>query len=462
MIRKCTLFPLISVTLFGVPVAASAGWMRTYGADGYDAGYCVRETADGGYIIAGYEGGEGGWLLKTDAAGDTLWTLNPYDLADGEAYSVQETSDGGYVATGYCGAAEDGKNHLALLKCDSTGEVVWSRTDIDWFPHDTTGGVGLSVCESADGGYVVTGRRQPMKEEPITDLWLIKTDSTGGLEWSKTYGGPTPDWGTCVRETADGGFIIAATQDFYTTANIWLLRTDAEGNRLWEWTQGGDRNSLGLSVCLAADGGYVVAGKLVWDAAMYQYLWLGKVNSSGNEIWQHRYARATIDSDSGFAFWVEATSDGGYILAGSPYALFKTNPEGYRMWYRDYGVRGRSVQQTADGGYIVTGTKEGDIYLLKTDSLGDTLGIVEEPPASLPPDWYITNPVGEHVILRYRNHPCGFAAQVFDAAGRKVDELHSAASSGAIRWGQGCRPGVYFIRSSQDTGTGVVRVIIIR
>lgn len=184
---------------------------------------------------------------------------------------------------------------------------------------------------------------------------------------------------------------------------------------------------------------------------------------------------------------MQETPDGGYIIAGytSPWFgeiedlwLIKTDSEGDTLWTRIYGGEaedlGNCVDQTADGGYIITGATKSfgvggyDLWLLKTDASGDTLGVVEEPPVTPvthPSNWRLRASVGQQIVLQYSDFPQGFHAQVFDAIGQKVDELHSVSPSGTLTWGEddGCySPGVYFIRSSSEEPSVTQKVILIK
>ena len=217
MVRKCLFFPLISALLLVVPEISYAGWTRTYGGEADDGGYCVRQTSDGDYIVSGYSYSSNSlWILKTDEYGDTLWTRDSVDWRIGIGYSVAETSDGGWIVTGYVAPFRDGKHHLYLIKLDSDGQVLWTRGDWEWI-NEPVGGVGYSVQETSDGGYIIAGATSPWFGE-IEDLWLIKTDSEGDTLWTRIYGGEGPDCGCSVREASDGGYIVAG----YTSTDLSL------------------------------------------------------------------------------------------------------------------------------------------------------------------------------------------------------------------------------------------------
>jgi hypothetical protein len=477
--KRHVFFTGVALAVILVPSIIQAGWARTYGADQDDVGYCVQETSDGGFIVAGYQEGMGGWLLKIDEQGDTLWTSAPFGFANGSANSVQQTSDGGYIATGYQAATDDGKYHLALSKVDSLGEELWTRLDGYWFTHDSTGGIGLSVDETSDGGYILTGYRKPFIFGDITDLWLIKTDSAGEFEWSKTHGAENPDWGACVRQTSDGGYIIAG----YTSTDLsyMVLKTDVAGDTVWVSGLPFSWYSKGQWVEQTSDGGYITAGYGVPLEDGKDHLVVMKMTSNGDTAWMRMEQGWFPDQLGGVSRCVRQTSDDNFILTGhtaewideiDDLFLVKLNPDGDTLWTRIYGGAdqdmGYCVDQTADGGFIVVGATKSfgaggfDIWLLRTDSEGDTLSGIEESVIDGASNWQILSPVGREIVLRYEGCPHGFHASVFDAAGRRVDELHSTEQSGTVTWPVTHQsPGVYFIKQAGQTEP-LAKVVLIR
>lgn len=150
-----------------------------------DIGHCVQQTADSGYIIAGYTrsygtiSGRNVWLVKTDKNGNQQWNNTFGGNADDEGYSVQQTIDGGYIISGYTKSFGAGLMDVFLIKADPSGNQVWSKT---------FGGVqddeGYSVLETNDGDYLVGGVTSS-SGAGSRDMWMIKTDPSGNLIWQK-------------------------------------------------------------------------------------------------------------------------------------------------------------------------------------------------------------------------------------------------------------------------------------
>jgi len=233
-------------------------WDRIFGGAGQDEGYSVQQTSDGGYIITGRTlgtlGGDDVWLIKTDSYGNKVWDRIFGGAGQDEGYSVQQTSDGGYIITGYT-LGTLGGDDVWLIKTDSYGNKIWDRI---------FGGAGqdegYSVQQTSDGGYIITGRT--LGTLGGDDVWLIKTDSYGNKVWDRIFGGAGQDWGYSVQQTSDGGYIITG----YTTSrgaggsDIWLIKIDPYGNEAWDSIFGGAGNNCGYSVKQTSDGGYIVAG----------------------------------------------------------------------------------------------------------------------------------------------------------------------------------------------------------
>jgi hypothetical protein len=249
---------------------------------------------------------------------------------------------------------------------------------------------GYSVQQTTDGGYIIAGYTESYGVG--SDVYLIKTDSTGDALWTKTYGGADTDYGYSVQQTSDGGYIVAGMTYFYSLgyADVYLIKTNSTGDALWTKTYGGAGSDKGKSVQQTTDGGYIVAGETSsYGAGEYDYdVYLIKTNASGDTLWTRTYGGENYDKGES----VQQTTDGGYIVAGMTYFydagwydvyLIKTNSLGDTLWTRTYGGAdvdcGYSVQQTTDGGYIVTGETHSygagaeDVYLIKTNASGDTL-----------------------------------------------------------------------------------------
>lgn len=387
---------LLVVALFTAPRingSGSVSWSKTYGHQGYDEGYGLVQTIDGGYAMAGETSSFGSgdmdfYLVRTDENGTMLWEKvygRPYD---DKCYSMIQTADGGFALVGYTDALQIGLQDIWLIKTDSSGTMQWNQT---------YGGTGdqcaLSVVQTSDGGYALAGYTTPYYGGN-EDFWLVKTDSAGNIQWSMTYGGSSADDARCMIQTNDGGYALGGLTDSFGAGGIdgWLVKTDAMGNEQWNQTYGGSGDELITSVIQKADGAYVLAGITTIVVAGDNNFWLVNVDSQGNELWNKTYG----GSNSDIPWHMVQTSDGGYALAGFTcsfgagdfdYWLVKTDSSGNELWNSTYGGPSydvaRFVIQTSDGGYALIGTTysfgagSSDVWLVKVPlarGLGDING----------------------------------------------------------------------------------------
>jgi uncharacterized delta-60 repeat protein len=366
---------------------SAVSFAKTYGGAYYDGAYSVRQTSDGGYIVAGYTYSFGAgdhdlFLIKIDANGNIQWDKTYRGTSIDYAHSVQQTSDGGYIVAGGTWSFGAGWVDIFLIKTDANGNIIWAKTY-----GGTYRDVAYSVQQTSDGGYIVAGWTNSIGAG-YSDIFLIKTDANGNRIWAKTYGGTSWDEAYSVQQTSDGGYIVAGyTRSFGAgSADIFLIKTDANGNIQWAKTYGGTYWDEAYSVQQTSDGGYIVAGGTYSFGAGWVDIFLIKTDANGNIIWAKTYGGGSYD----YAYSVQQTSDGGYIVAGwtnsigagySDIFLIKTDANGNRIWAKTYGGGSYdyaySVQQTSDGGYIVAGETEsfgagsGDIFLIKTDANGN-------------------------------------------------------------------------------------------
>jgi uncharacterized delta-60 repeat protein len=236
-------------------------WSRTFGGNNAEACYCAQQTTDGGYILAGQTSSYGAgiadfWLVKTNANGDSLWSRTFGGSQDDACYSVQQTLDGGYILAGETSSFGAGGGDFWLVKTNANGDSVWSRT---------FGGNDWEECrcvqQTSDGGYILAGLTQSFGAGSV-DFWLVKTDANGDRVWSRTFGGTENDRCYSVQQTADGGYILAGdTRSFGAGIfDFWLVKTDAEGGTLWSRTFGGSEWDDCYAVRQTSDGGYILAG----------------------------------------------------------------------------------------------------------------------------------------------------------------------------------------------------------
>jgi hypothetical protein len=239
--------------------AEVAIWIQAYGGTDKDYPQSVVETSDGGYAITGYTAsyGVGGdfWLVKTDSSGTALWNQTYGGIGSEVGHSVVQTTDGGYAIAGETRYSYSDSVDFWLVKTDSAGMVQWNQTY-----GGPTGDFGASLVQTSDGGDAIAGRTNSYGVG--NDFWLVKTDSSGAAEWNQTYGGPNYEEGHSVVQTSDGGYAIAGRTNSYGAGDydIWLVKTDDSGTVEWTQAYGGTGTDYWGIVVETSDGGFAIAG----------------------------------------------------------------------------------------------------------------------------------------------------------------------------------------------------------
>lgn len=190
----------------------NALWNMTYGGTKDDGANSLIQASDSGYVLAGYTSlnveNQSTWIVKVDPLGNIQWST----VCSGQAAtSITKTNEGGYALT------VEQPNAYELVKLDSTGQVQWNQT----YQAPSYSGRAQSVVQASDGGYAVTG--WIMDQTGSSSTWLLKTDSTGTLQWSKTYVGLGA---YCIVQTNGGGYALTGDRAF-------VIVTDSAGNVLW-------------------------------------------------------------------------------------------------------------------------------------------------------------------------------------------------------------------------------------
>ena len=323
----------------------NAQWARIFSGDQQEEMRNARMTSDGGCIAIGWTNSFGVavtnmWVLKVDSMGDIEWqrTFGGNDWDEG--LDIQETTDGGYIAVGQTQSFGAGKHDFWVLKLNSSGHIEWQHTygGPEW---DTA----KSVHQTSDDGYIVAGNTRSFGAG-LDDIWILKLDSTGQIEWQHTHGGIKSESLNCVRQTGDGGYIIAASSYSFGPGplGIWIQKLTPIGQIEWQFSYGGIESDSVRAIQQTTDGGYVVLCRSTsFGAGLSDYFVL-KLDESGNIEWQRTYGGALWDPPRS----VYQTRDGGYILAGETNSfgageadcfILKLNSTGWVEWEHVYGSR---------------------------------------------------------------------------------------------------------------------------
>jgi type IX secretion system substrate protein len=357
-------------------------WTKKFGGMGNDQTYSVKQTSDGGYILAGQTesfgcGMDDMWLIKTNEMGDTLWTKTYGGSEYDYCYDVEQTSDGGYILFGETYSFHPTFWYSLIVKINSFGDTTWMSVIGEGRHYFARSGI-----EIAGNNYIFTGRTKASGASQ-EDLFLVRLNSDGDTVWTKTMGGADDDQGITIDKTDDGNLIIAGVTKSNSAGNYdaWVIKTDANGDTIWTRTYGSTESDLAQDIIQTSDHGYIFVGATRSYGIQNNYhdLWIVKTNALGDTIWTKTFGS---NSHCG-AFEVQQTPDEGYIIIGyigldsfnSDIWLIRLDEFGDTLWTALYGGNGwdigRSIDLTLDGGYIICGdyyddvTSSRDSWLIK-------------------------------------------------------------------------------------------------
>jgi hypothetical protein len=236
-------------------------WQKAHGYKGYDYGNEIIQTNDGLFAITGFKndtltGIDHLYLLKLKSNGDTLWTKKYTGTTISDGSGIIQMPDSGFIISGSVSGIGNGASDVYLLRVDKNGAKLWEKTfggaGYDW---------GRKIIQTQDSGFAIIGLTNSFGQGDY-DVYLIKTDINGNLIWEKTFGNSKYDQGYSIKETSDKGFVITGSTESYGSgkSDVYLIRTDSTGNKIWQKTFGGSGYEIAYSVELTPDNGIITAG----------------------------------------------------------------------------------------------------------------------------------------------------------------------------------------------------------
>ncbi len=384
------LYILLFLLCFQVDVQSQTPvkFRKVIGNSGYDYGYSSKQTFDKGYVIGGSTSAFGSgnmdmYIVKTDSMGIPYGqkTIGGINIDQGKC--IRQTNDSGYVFLGYTNSFGAGGYDLYLVKMDTAFNVQWSKTygGTDW-------DFGSCVEQTSDGGYILCGSTYSFGKGD-EDYYLIKTNSTGDTVWTKTYGGIKEDVANSVVQTSDGGYILTGTSKSLgdTLGDIFTIKTNSSGDTTWTNKFGGPKLDYGNDILESMNGGYIIGGESQSFSSSSDGIIL-KIASTGSAatLMYQTYLAAfdnveSITEDATGRIGMtgktvtggDSYGNGDVLFSMLKYDFSWLNATTFGFNNHDIGF---SIEPTEDHGFIICGLTNsfnnflGDIYLIKTDTLG--------------------------------------------------------------------------------------------
>ena len=254
-------------------------WEKTIGGQNSDLGLHSDLTADGGYIITGYTIPDGQtdkdfYLVKIDVNGNVEWEKTYGDSSSQTAKYIQETSDSGFIIAGDSWTATT-NNDIYIVKTDRDGDTIWETKIIE-----SNNDQAFSIKET-NSGYILIGTTTSLGMGN-KDIWVIKLDNQGSVEWNKTYGGEALEYGFDIIQHGNGYVFTGSTSSYGTEFyDIWILKIDASGELIWDVIYGGPMIDIGRAIIENQSGGFTLLGQTSsYGSGEYDF-WVLRLNEFG-------------------------------------------------------------------------------------------------------------------------------------------------------------------------------------
>jgi len=359
------LLPLITF----VNTATSQTWCKTIESDSADiVPYSLIQVEDGSYFITGSyaikDKDEDLFIAKTNAQGDLIWTKTIGGPQADKGHAFASSGDGGVVIAASTYTYGEVAYTNMIIKIDSLGTIQWSKSII---------GLGYqsfsSMIRSGDGGYVLTGNtRKASGQDIFYRIFTVKLDNSGSIQWTRMIGEKN-DAGYAIIQTRDGGYAIAGIKT-NSSSDLYITKLDGSGDLQWTRTVGGTRDDVGYDIIQADDGMYYVVGQTnsFGLSLSRNDLLIVKLNEAGNLVWSHTIndqlswiiGRKVIQAHTGKIMTL------GYQKTGmeTRMHLAKVDQDGNIYMRKTFGINdtlsstGSNIINTADGGFAIVGATD--------------------------------------------------------------------------------------------------------
>ena len=355
---------LLTLLIFSSFSNAQLRYQRTFGEVNDENAYTITKLTDG-YLLSGFTLSYGLTysdiiVVRTDLNGDTLWTKLYGGAGEEICYTSLQTLDGGFIFVGYTNSFGAGNWDVYLIKTDESGNVQWSKT-YGGGNYETAS----MIRQLPDSGYIVAGYTNSYGNGTY-DAYAIRTDVYGDTLWTRTYGGGNWDWFNVVEQTTDGNLVFCGTTMSFGQGNMeaWLLRTNMAGDTIWTKAYGKSGADDAYALQVLPDSGYMISGITNSSGAGGADAFVIRTDNSGDTVWCKAYggtgddrAYASVLSDNTNLIVAGLTKSFGGGL--SDLYLFKINLNGDTVFTKTLGGAqddwGNQIYELTNGDLVISG-----------------------------------------------------------------------------------------------------------
>jgi hypothetical protein len=320
---------------------------NTFGGDRVEYPNGMIKTSDNNFFIVGYTQSEGGgdmdvYLNKVNQNGDLLFTKVYGGFGNEEGNETIATNDGNYLIAGASNSVDFANNNMMLIKIALDGTEIWTRY---YGGPDYESARSVKLC--TDGGFILTGKTAK-GPSAIASLQLVKTNSSGQESWTKTYSGGTHSYeGKFILANSDGSYTVCVDDSSQTNdSDVMIMKFDNSGGLSWSKNYGGDKKDIGKMIQSTTDGGYIVGAisrSFGWNNPD---VWILKLDSTGESQWTRHFG----GSGHEHLYSIRQTDDGGYIAIGHARS-YSQNWEVYFLKLNEAGAVGIEEFASNDPGF---------------------------------------------------------------------------------------------------------------
>jgi len=465
-IRQLLLLLIISTYLYSQPDTL---WSHKYGGDELEIGNCVQQTTDGGFIISGKIGDyfSDGVLIKVNELGNLEWIKNYGGTSNDIFSSIKLCTNNQLIISGETASFGLGWSNGWILKINLNGDTLWTKTY-----GGEKGNNFKDIVINPDGGFTLIGSTNSFGFGE-SDFWVIRIDSTGGIIWERTFGGEKSDYGISIQRTFDDGFILCGnTNNLYESyyVDILVIKINNSGEIIWQYQVNGSGFDACNSIIQCQDGSYAVVGHTEEFVGEYSDLWIIKIDSLGNYLWDRKYGGDYTD----YGESIQETYDSGFVATGTynnKLWIIKTDSIGNLIWEKIYdnAEHGKDIQILSNYEYILLANELDGIvlfYLSDTNSINsimNNVGLIES--YSLEQNY--PNPFNPTTTIPFQLPKSSFVKlTIYDITGRLIKNLineYKNAGYYSVNWDtDNVVSGIYFYKIDAGEFTSIKRCLVIK
>ncbi len=353
----------LTSTTTSIPVAY---WIATLGGAGSDLGTGIAVDASGNVYVTGYTASQGAGsndalITKYNTSGTIQWQRS-LGGAGGEAGNgIAVDSSGNVYVTGSTASQGAGVDDVIITKYNTSGTIQWQRS-----LGGATGDYGYGIAVDSSGNVYIAGHTASQGAGG-NDVLIAKYDTSGAIQWQRSLGKGTGDTGYGIAVDASGNVYVTGYTDPSTAGNydVLIAKYNTSGTIQWQRRLGNSTSTeFGRGIAVDSSGNVYVTGDVISTDGTNREALITKYNTSGTIQWQRSLGGAT--GDYGYGIAVDSSGNvyiAGYTASqgagGNDVLIAKYNTSGTIQWQRSLGGsgtdRGQAIAVDSSGNVYVTG-----------------------------------------------------------------------------------------------------------